>query len=115
MQIPYLPAESEQAPLQLGPVPPWHGPLALNETLHRCFEARQVTIKVNLDPLESLSTFPYLCRTITCNNSDWEDLYQNMIKLQRSLGMVSGVLVKAGSAVWSREMLYKAVVQALLV
>ena len=66
-------------------------------------------------PLESLSTFPYLCHTITCNNSDSGDLYQNMINLQRSLGMVSGVLVKAGLAVWSREMLYKAVVQALLV
>ena len=51
------------------------------ETLHFCFEAIQVTIKVNLDLLESSSTFPYLGHNIAHNNSDWVDLYQNLRKL----------------------------------
>ena len=74
----------------------------------------QVTIKVNLDPLESVSTLSYLGRTVAFNNSDWAALYQNLRKAQRRWGMVLGVLVKTGATVWARAMFYKAVVQAVL-
>ena len=41
-------------------------------------------------------------------------LYKNLRKVQRSWGMVSGVLVKAGVTMWAREIFYKVVVQAIL-
>ena len=47
-----------------------------------CFEANQVAIRVNLDPLKSKTPFAYLIWIITYNNSDWEVLYRN---LQKSL------------------------------
>ena len=56
--------------------------------LKRCFEAIQVTIKVNMDPLESLYMLPYLGHTIVCNISDWVALYKNLRKSQRHWGVV---------------------------
>ena len=53
-------------------------------------------------PLYSVSTSPYLGRTIAFNNSDWADLYQNLSKAQRHWVMLSGVLVKAGVKVRAR-------------
>ena len=69
------------------------------KTLHRCFEARQVFININLNPLESVETFPYLGHTITYNNSNWEAHYHNTRKAQQRWEMVLKVLVKAGATV----------------
>ena len=67
-----------------------------------------------MDPLESDLTFTYLVRTIVYNNRKWEGLYQNMRNVQRRWGMVSGVLVKIGETVRVGAMLYKALVQVVL-
>ena len=73
-----------------------------------------MTIRVDMDPCESASTFSYLGCTTEYNNSNCVDLYQNMSKDQRRWDMTSGVLVKAGEAVQARTIFYKAVVQAVL-
>ena len=83
--------------------------------MQRCFEAIQVNIKVNMDPLDSASTFPYLGFTIAYNNSDWVALYHNLSKAQRCWVMMLGVMMKACTAVHSRSMFCKAVVQAVLI
>ena len=70
-----------------------------------------MSIKDNLEPLDSAATFPYLGCTIVYNNSDWAALYHNVRKYQRRWGMVSSVMVKAVAAVQSQEMMYTAVVQ----
>ena len=35
------------------------------------FEASQVTISVNTEPLKPAMVLPYLVRTVAFNNSDW--------------------------------------------
>ena len=69
-----------------------------------------MTIKINLNPLDSDVTFPYLGRTIAYNNSNWSSLYQNLSKAQSRQGMVSGMLVKVGVTMRARALFYKAVV-----
>ena len=61
-----------------------------------------------------MSAFLYLGRTIAFNNRDWEDLYQNLTKVQRLWRVVSGVMVKVGETVQSSVVFYKLVVQAFL-
>ena len=65
-------------------------------------------IRVNLNPLEATTAFPYLGRTIRYNNSDWVALYS------RSWGLVAKVLGKIGSPIKAQAMIYKALVQAVL-
>ena len=71
-------------------------------------------IRVNLDPIKSTTTLPYVGREVTFNNSDWEALYINLRKAPWKLGMVEMVLVNRGGTTKAREMMYKAVVQAVL-
>ena len=61
-----------------------------------------MSIKVNLEPLESAATFPYLGFTIGYNNSDWVALYHNLFKARRWWGMVLNVLENIGAKVRSR-------------
>ena len=70
---------------------------------------------MNLEPLETTTAFPYLGRAIAFNNSDWESLYGNMMKVQRQWGMVAKVLINTGATVWERAMIYKVVVKTLLI
>ena len=69
-----------------------------------------MAIKVDLNPIEATTAFPYLGRTITYNNSDWEALYSNLRKSQRIWGIVEKVLGKEGVPINPRAMIYKAVV-----
>ena len=69
-----------------------------------------MTIKVNLEPLESVSTLTYLGHNIALNNINWTSLYQNMRKSQRIWVMISGVLVKARTTVQNMAFYYKEVV-----
>ena len=73
-----------------------------------------MAIRVNLNPLKAKTTFPYLRRTILCNNSDWADFYSNLSKARRRLGVVSKVMGKTGYTIRFREMMYKAVVYVFL-
>ena len=77
------------------------------EILQWCFEVSQVSIKLNLNPLESAAAFTYLGRTIAYNNSKWASLYHNMGKARRRWGMVLKLLQKTGATLRSRSMMYK--------
>ena len=46
-------------------------------------KANQVDIRVNLNPLEEKTMFSYLRRKFTFNNSDWGEVYINLVKAQR--------------------------------
>ena len=71
-------------------------------------------VRVNLKPLDTMSALPYLGRMVVFNNSDWADLYGNLSKAQRRWGMVEKVLKNTGELVRSQVMLYKLVVQMVL-
>ena len=73
-----------------------------------------MAIKVNMNPHETTTAFTYLGITINYNNSHWEALYSNPWKAQRGWGVETKVLVKTGAPIKSRAMMYKAVVQAVL-
>ena len=78
--------------------------------MQRCFKENKVAIKVNIDPMEAATAFPYLGRTITYNNSDWADLYSNLHKYQRIWWMVAKVLGKTGALIKARVIMYNALV-----
>ena len=69
------------------------------------FEASQVSIKVNLDPLETDDTLPYLGCTIKYYKSNWADLYHNLGKVQQRCGKMLKVLAKAGATVQAWAMM----------
>ena len=75
----------------------------------------QVSIRVNLEPLETRYALPYLKPTIYFNNSNWETLYGNLRKAQWRWGMMVKFLVKMGEMVPSRAIMYKALVQTVLI
>ena len=82
--------------------------------MHRCFEANQVAIKVDLNPIKATTAILYLWRTIAYNNSDWADLYINLQKYHSRWGVVEKVLAKTGSPIKARTMMYKVVVHVVL-
>ena len=73
-----------------------------------------MAIRVNLEPLESTTAFPYLGRMVTFNNSDCSSLYINLRKAQRQWGVVAEVLGNTGVLVKAQAMMCKAVVQELI-
>ena len=73
-----------------------------------------MTINVNAETLETAADFPALDCTVAFNNSNWEDLYQNLCKVWCWWGMVEKVLTRTGVVVRARAILYKAFVQMLL-
>ena len=86
----------------------------LQEILQWCFEANHMDIKVNLNPLEATILLSYLGLTITYNNSGWAALYSNLRKAYRRWGAVVKVLENTGAPIKAHAMMYKAVVQAVL-
>ena len=66
------------------------------------------------EPLKATTSFPYLVRTVTYNNSDLVALYSNLQEDKMIWGMVAKVLGKTGVPIKSTVMMYKGVVQALL-
>ena len=71
-------------------------------------------IRINLNPLESTTVLPYLVWVVVYNNNDWVELYRNLHKSQRRWKMVENLLRKTWSLIKSQEMMYKAVVQSVL-
>ena len=84
------------------------------KTLQRCFEASKVLFQINTDTLPLLEDFPYLGWTIAYNNSDWEEVYQNLRKVRRWWEMVERVLERTGATVWSQGAMYKSLAQLVL-
>ena len=74
-----------------------------------------MSISVNVDPLEKAVDFPYLGRTFTYNNSNWEALYQNPHKSRRLWGVVGKVVTKTGAMVRLQGILYKTIVQSVMI
>ena len=68
----------------------------------------------NINPLEEAIALPYLGRTITYNNSDWENLCINLQKYKRLWGMVEKVMGVTGAPIKAWAMIYKALVQTVL-
>ena len=73
-----------------------------------------MSIRVNLDPLETTSDLPYLSRRVNINNSDLVALYKNTRKVHRWRGMEANVLTKTGETVQAWAMMYKAMVQTAI-
>ena len=67
-----------------------------------------------MNPLEAATAFPCLGRTITYNNNYWVAIYSNLRKSHRRWGMVEKFLGKTGKPIKARAMMYKAVVQLVL-
>ena len=65
-------------------------------------------------PLEAITAFPYLGSMVTFNNINWTALYINLQNAYRQWVVVAKVLGKTGVPLKSWEMMYKAVVQAVL-
>ena len=73
-----------------------------------------VVIRVKLDPFEAKTTISYLRHTVNFNNSNCEDLYINLWKAHIQWMLVAMFLEKTGAPVKDRAMIYKAVVQAVI-
>ena len=73
-----------------------------------------MTIRVNLEPLESTADLPYLGFTVTFKSSNWAALKRNIRKAQRRWGMVAKLTTKTGAMVRAHAMMYKAVEQRVL-
>ena len=82
--------------------------------MQQCLKSRQVSKKVNLYPLDPAAALLQLGCTITYNNSDWAALYQNLGKSRRRWGVVWRVLDKTGTSVQARTIIYKTIVQTVL-
>ena len=79
--------------------------------LQHCFEASQVLISVNSDPLEPTAAFSWLGRTVAYNNSYWSDLYHTLQKAGQQYKILGKVVMKMGSTVKVQELIYKSTVQ----
>ena len=66
------------------------------------------------NPLEPVLAFSYLGRTVAFNNSKWAALYHNLRKARHWWEMMLKMLTRTGMKVWEREIIYKAVVQTVL-
>ena len=73
-----------------------------------------MAIREQLEPLKATTTFPYLGRTVMYNNSNWEALYSKVRKAQQRWGIVTKVMWNTGAPIKSRSVMYKVVVQAVL-
>ena len=74
-----------------------------------------MTIRVKLDPLETTEYFPYLDLKVAFNNRDQEALYGNRRKASRRWVMVTKVITNTGSTVREWAMMYKEVIQKVLI
>jgi hypothetical protein len=64
----------------------------------QAFEADSVNFHLNAAPLEKVTTYLYLGRILTYNNSDWPTLYRNLRKAQSRWAMIVRVLDKEGAS-----------------
>ena len=73
-----------------------------------------MAIRINLNPYKTTKMFSYLRRTVMKNNSDWAALYRNLSKDHRIWRVVAKVLIKTGKPIKTRAMMFKAVVQEVI-
>ena len=71
-------------------------------------------IILNTEPLYPVVEFPYLGRTVAYKNSNWVALYQNLQKVQWRWEIVGKVVTMIEATVRARGIMYKAIVQLVL-
>ena len=64
--------------------------------------------------MEPAKAFPYLIRTVSYNNSDWAALYHNLSKTRKWWEMAEKVVRKTEAEVRVQRMIYKEIVQSVL-
>ena len=69
---------------------------------------------MNYNHLEPVAAFMCLGHMVAYNNRGWMSLYQNLRNMQRRWEIVGKVVSKTGSTVQDRGVLYKAVIQLVL-
>ena len=82
-----------------------------NEDIRR---ASEVVFTARGTPLESVQTFVYLGRPLSCFDNDWPALYRNVKKARQRWAMIAPVLAREGAKPRVSGMFYKAVVQSVL-
>ena len=83
--------------------------------MQHCFGEIKVSIRVNLDQLETTAAFSYLRRMVTFNSSILMTLYVNLSKAQRRWGIVVKLLVNMVVMVQEQAIMYKAVVRKVMI
>ena len=68
-----------------------------------------------MELLETTAAFTYLDFTVAFNNSNWVALYRNLRKSQQWWWMLKKLLTKTGATVQAQAMMYKALVQTVLI
>ena len=76
--------------------------------------AKEVVITATGVPLERVTEFKYLGRTLSANNSNWPALYKNLIKARKKWALISRPLLRDGATPRILGMFYKAIVQTVL-
>ena len=66
-----------------------------------------VLFQINAETLPPSEAFPYLGRTITCNNSNCAAVYLNLQKAHRRWGMVARVIERTVETVQAQGEMYK--------
>ena len=69
---------------------------------------------MNYGPMDPGTVFLYLGYTVSYKNRDWAALYHNIRKSRRRRVMAEKVTMKEGSSVRANKMMYKEVVQKVL-
>lgn len=72
------------------------------------------TFSLSDQPLPKVTTYRYLGRLLTSNDSDWPTLYHNLSKARRQWSCIARVLVTEHVQPKAAGMFYKAVVQSIL-
>ena len=86
----------------------------IRTALQHCFEASLIAISMNAEPLDSVAELPYLGFTVAYNDIYWKSLYQNLWKARRRWEMLGKVVTNMGETVRERGMMYKELVQSVL-
>ena len=68
-----------------------------------------------MELLETTAAFTNLDFTLAFNNSDWVALYRNLRKSQQWWWMLKKLLTKTGATVQAQAMMYKSLVQTVLI
>ena len=84
------------------------------EAITTAHTAMTQTVSINGTPLEQVTTFSYLGRYITCNNSDWPAVYKNLKKARQKWALIARPLLNTGVPPPMVGLFYKAITQAVL-
>ena len=82
--------------------------------LRRATDANAVGFTVNGVPLDRVTSFRYLGRELSFNNSDWPALFRQLQKARQRWGLLSRVLEHQGASIRAKGLFYKTIVMSVL-